>query len=169
MDYFIGEGPVGIKTTASCCWSRGWALLRNACHSPSWSALARAPALVEVGVAPEVDVLVQHAELRREAALELSVLIAADLAADLGVELQVVAELARVEGVGPQLVDHGELLSVIIGRGRAACRGRSPCAADDPPSPEGGGSAAGRDARRTPRRAGRSTRARASRRRDRGR
>src|SRR5262249_17222266 len=49
---------------------------------------------------------VQGAELGGPVALELAVLVAADLAADLAVELEVLALLARHEGVGAQLVDH---------------------------------------------------------------
>src|SRR5205823_13907053 len=64
-------------------------------------------ALDEVGIAPEVHVLVERAELARPAALELAVPVAPDLAAHLGVELEVLALLAREQRVGPQLVDHG--------------------------------------------------------------
>src|SRR5690349_5006052 len=62
--------------------------------------------LVEARIAPEVHVLVEHAELGGPAALELAVLVAADLAADLGVELEVLGLLAGLERIGAQLVDH---------------------------------------------------------------
>src|SRR6185369_5446156 len=124
-------------------------------------------ALVQVGIGPEVDVLVQHAELRRPAALELAVLVSADLAAHLGVELQILTLLARLERVRAQLVDHRGLLCRVTDTAPGACRLRSPCAADDPPSPGRGGSAADPGGPRTPPRACRSTPAPSSRRRGR--
>src|SRR5262249_14217218 len=42
--YFIGDGPVGMSTTASCCWRRGEALPRKVCHSGSCRTLARTAA-----------------------------------------------------------------------------------------------------------------------------
>ncbi len=68
--------------------------------------------LVEAGIVPEMDELVQEAELGRPRALELPVLVAPDLPADLLVQLQVLALLARHQRVGAQLVDHGLLLSL---------------------------------------------------------
>src|SRR5262249_61214456 len=114
------------------------------------------------GVAPQVDVLVQHAELGRPAAFELAVLVAAHFAADLGVELHVLGLLAGLKCVGAQLVDH-DAAPLLSGTVRAACRRRSPCAADDPPSLLRAKFDGGRDVPRSARRTCPSTRAPASR------
>src|SRR6185295_7940135 len=129
---------------------------------------AQAIALDEVGIAPQVHVLVERAELRRPAALELAVLVAADLAADLGVELEVLGLLAGEQRVRAQLVDHG-CRSCSIGTALGACRLRSLFSAGAPPSRRRGGCAAGRDGLRRSPRTCRSTRAPSSWRRGRGR
>src|SRR2546430_440401 len=98
--------------------------------------------LDEIGVAPEVDELVERAELRRPRPLELPVLVAPRRAPDLRVELEVLALLARHQRVGPEFVDHGWLLPLwVIGTVQRACRRRSPYAGDSPPSPRRAGSA----------------------------
>src|SRR5262249_46453445 len=68
-------------------------------------------ALFEIGVAPQVNVLVDRPELGRPSPLELAVLVAPDFASNLRVELEVLRLLARNERVGAQLVDHERLLS----------------------------------------------------------
>src|SRR5439155_19163340 len=121
----------------------------------------------------------------RPAALELAVLVAAVLAADLGVELEVLALLAREQRVRAQLVDHraaplgggtlGEfppsppsLVVCLTGTAREVCPPRSPCAAGSPPSRRPEGFGGGRDGPRTSPRTCRSTRAPSSWRRGRG-
>src|SRR5206468_991646 len=128
-------------------------------------------ALDEVRVGPEVDVLVQGPELARPRALELAVLVAADRASDLRVELEVFALLAGRQRVGAQLVDHRRvlLLRAIIGTGPAGCRRRSPSGAGNLPNRPRGGCGAGRGAPRRGSRTCRSTRAPSSWRRDRAR
>src|SRR5262249_53825795 len=124
---------------------------------------AEAVALVEARIAPQVDVLVQHAELGRPAAFELAVLVAADLAADLGVELEVFGLLAGLKRIGAQLVDH-DAAPLVSGTVRAACPRRSPCAADAPPSLPPTEFGDGRDVPRSARQTCPSTRAPSSRR-----
>src|SRR5215470_4798165 len=123
---------------------------------------AQSVALVEARIAPQVDVLVQHAELGRPATFELPILVAADLAADLGVELEVLGLLAGLKRIGAQLVDH-DAAPLVSGTVRAACRRRSPCAADAPPSLPPTESGDDRDAPRSERRTCPSTRAPSSR------
>src|SRR5207245_11094436 len=112
---------------------------------PGIGALARGAqrsALIEARIAREVGKLVERARRRRPGALELAVLVAPQRATDLLVQLDVVALLARHQRVGPQLVDHGWLLAWrLIGMVQRACRRRSPCGADGPPSPRRAGSA----------------------------
>src|SRR6185436_7022699 len=117
----------------------------------------------EARVFPEVDVLIERAELRRPGAGQPPVVVAADLAADLGVELQIFALLARIQRVGAQLVDHASILSLT---GTADTRRpRNPCAADGrTASPGRAGCAADPGGRRRGRRTCRSTRAPSSRR-----
>src|SRR5215831_14628039 len=114
---------------------------------------AKPLALDQIGVGPEVDVLVEGSELARPRALELAVLVAADRAADLSVELEVLALLAGLQGVGPELVDHARSpgwmrRGAIIGTGPVGCRRHSPSGADSLPTRPRGGSGAGRDGRR---------------------
>src|SRR6185295_282460 len=58
----------------------------------------------------------------RPRALELAVLVAADRTSDLGVELEVLALLARRQGIGPELVDHGSRLLTWSSREQSSVR-----------------------------------------------
>src|SRR5207247_9253778 len=99
-------------------------------------------AVIAARIGTEVDNLVERASRRRPGALELAVLVRPQRATDLLVQLEVLALLARHQRVGPQLVDHGWLLAWrLIGMVQRACRRRSPCGADGPPSPRRAGSA----------------------------
>src|SRR5258705_408076 len=114
-------------------------------------------AVLEVAEAPEMHELVQGAELGEPEAFLLAVLVAADLAADVAGELEVLRLGARRQRVGPELVDHG--LASFTDRADAACPPRRTSAAGAPPSPGAGGCAADPDGPRSGSPTCRSTRA----------
>src|SRR5581483_12408654 len=90
--------------------------------------------------------------------------VAADRAPDPPRPLDVLGQLAGLDRVGPELVDHERL--PVSGRGDGGCPPRTPCGAGAPPSRPAGAAAGGPDGPRSGSRRGRSTPAPSTARRD---